>query len=628
MRKLHKIGAGLALAASVLSSQLNVLATIENTTPSGIPFSQLPEAVKSLVAAHLGSTMPGAAIVIVSEGEIIFSEGFGYADIENQMSVDPATTIFEWGSTSKMFPWVAAMQLVERGLLDLDRPVDDYLDGAFEFEKPFTMRDLMNHQAGFGENMLGFVFDYAEVESPLSLRDALLQGMPQQIFEPGTVSAYSNFGTALAGYIVGVIAEQEFSAFERENILLPAGMDNTLNAPDWFGNEPFLQHKAIGYVPDTDGFSRTIWAHIPMYPAGQLNGTAEDLAHFALALTPPSGEAGPFFENPDTLTTLFSPSHTLAEGTFHGFMAQGGELPSFGHGGDLIGFITSMVVVPETRFGFAVVANTGGVTDPTTGRMDIRFDLENLLLGTTEPPAPTSAPNLPSATEVEGNFMRGRSMAGTFLEFLDFISVPSVVVEAIAEDTITLTMGPFGSATFLQTEPYLYQRVSAENPILGLMFGDVIRFSMDEGAPTQIHIGNGLDLLPRTAFRSNFSLISSVVVLMLAIPFFLIAPMVGLIKILKKKRVNRLNAALLLTGTLLIANNVSSIIRIAAINMFRAPSEMAIHVWLNWFLAGMAVIFIIAAGIFRKGRIFYGITATLVILLINLLQQWNFLAFF
>ncbi len=89
-------------------------------TPSGIEMSQLEENIDSFVEEHIGITTPGAAISVVKNGEVVFSKGYGYADIENKVPVDPQKTIFEYGSISKLFVWTAAMQLVEQGKLDLN----------------------------------------------------------------------------------------------------------------------------------------------------------------------------------------------------------------------------------------------------------------------------------------------------------------------------------------------------------------------------------------------------------------------------------------------------------------------------------------------------------------------------
>jgi len=222
------------------------------TTPSGIPFEELQNQLDAVILPHLGTVAPGVAVVVVSEGEIVFSHGWGYANIAEGIPVDPSTTVFEFASISKLFIWVSAMQLVEQGLLDLDADIANYLPLDFvnrmNWQYPITMRNLMNHTAGFeaspfhsGER------DATTITQAGDLRDGLMKMNPRQIFEPGAVSAYSNFGTSLAVYVISHITGQSYAELERNNVFLPSGMMNTLNQPDWVGNHAFLHDKALGY---------------------------------------------------------------------------------------------------------------------------------------------------------------------------------------------------------------------------------------------------------------------------------------------------------------------------------------------------------------------------------------------
>ena len=195
--------AATAIFALLVSVFVPTLDAHASQTPSGIPFLELESQIDALVKEYIGKTVPGAAIVVFHNGEIIFSRGYGYADIELGIPVDPAVTVFEHGSISKLFVWTAVMQLVEQGFLDLDAIVTTYLPedvaARFAFKKPFTMRDLMNHAAGFEEVLLNLFADADTIEERRgTLEEALLTLQPMQIFEPGTVGAYSNWGSAFA----------------------------------------------------------------------------------------------------------------------------------------------------------------------------------------------------------------------------------------------------------------------------------------------------------------------------------------------------------------------------------------------------------------------------------------------
>ncbi|MCL1786423.1 MAG: beta-lactamase family protein, partial [Defluviitaleaceae bacterium] len=209
----------------------------EATTPTGIPLSQIESRINALVEAYMHEFTPGAAITVVHDGQIIFSRGYGYADLARRVPVDPAATVFEYGSISKLFVYVSVMQLVEQGLLDLDADIHTYLSdesaSLFNFEKTFTMRDLLNHSAGFGGFNFNMAQDAENVTVHRTLREALLATQPPQIFEPGTATAYATFSSALAAYIVSHITGQGFSTYEREHIFAPLDMGNTRSQPDW-----------------------------------------------------------------------------------------------------------------------------------------------------------------------------------------------------------------------------------------------------------------------------------------------------------------------------------------------------------------------------------------------------------
>jgi len=106
--------------------------------------------------------VPGVTISIVKDGEILLEEGYGYYDLENKKQVNPQTTLFRPGSGSKLFIWTAVMQLVEEGKISLQEDINTYLDFEIPYEvvgiddqkvKPITMMNLMNHNAGFEENL-------------------------------------------------------------------------------------------------------------------------------------------------------------------------------------------------------------------------------------------------------------------------------------------------------------------------------------------------------------------------------------------------------------------------------------------------------------------------------------------
>src|SRR5574339_187316 len=105
-----------------------------------------------LLAAQMTEKhVPGAVVVVVKDGRVFFSKGYGYADLEARAPVDPETTLFRPGSVSKLFVWTSVMQLVEQGKLSLDTDVNEYLDFAIPdtYPEPVTLKTLLTHTPGF-----------------------------------------------------------------------------------------------------------------------------------------------------------------------------------------------------------------------------------------------------------------------------------------------------------------------------------------------------------------------------------------------------------------------------------------------------------------------------------------------
>ena len=144
----------------------------------------------------------GGIVTVVKDGQILLCKGFGYSDSARRQTVVPDRTLFRPGSITKLFTAIAVMQMVEAGKIDLDRDINDYLDFKIPatFLQPITMRNLLTHTAGFDERLRNLFVSKREELRPL--RDYLVAEMPDRLFSPGALPAYSNYGVALAGYLV------------------------------------------------------------------------------------------------------------------------------------------------------------------------------------------------------------------------------------------------------------------------------------------------------------------------------------------------------------------------------------------------------------------------------------------
>ena len=217
--------------ASVMAQEDQVAAAEQPAAPAQrgpADAAELPAFLDSLLAQQLAENhIAGAAVAVVKDGQVLVTKGYGYADVENGIPVDPQETMFYIGSVGKFFTWTAVMQLVEQGKLDLDADINTYLDFRIPdtYPQPITLKHLLTHTPGFEDRFFeNLSLDAADV---LPEREWLMTHMPARVRPPGDVAAYSNYGTQLAGYIGARAAGQSYMAYIQEHILDPLGMERS-----------------------------------------------------------------------------------------------------------------------------------------------------------------------------------------------------------------------------------------------------------------------------------------------------------------------------------------------------------------------------------------------------------------
>jgi CubicO group peptidase (beta-lactamase class C family) len=316
--------------------------------------------VNGLTAAH---DLPGGTVAVVENGAIVLTKGYGFADVARMQPVDPAMTLFRPGSISKPFTWIAVMQLVEQGKVDLDADVNTYLT-QFKvpeaYGEPVTVAHLLAHTAGFEDGAVGYLF-HRDAGKLTSLADALKRRMPKRVRPPGEFSAYSNWGAALAGLIVENVSGQPFADYVTAEILEPLGMrQSTFREPP----ETAVSARMSA------GFSRRLGDHVDggfeyisdFGPAGALSSTSVDMAKFMLAMLNDGSLDGRQVLKPETArrmrTPLFAHDERLPA-MLYGFMqVDANGRFAYGHGGDTIHFHSDMILLPEEKVGIFVTFNS------------------------------------------------------------------------------------------------------------------------------------------------------------------------------------------------------------------------------------------------------------------------------
>jgi len=227
--------------------------------------------------------IPGVTLSVVNATDILYLKGYGYANIEESRLVSPNTTMFRAASISKLFVWTAVMQLVEQEILELDKDINQYLTSfkiPNKFDTPITLSHLMSHSAGF-EVPTYKSFEVNEVD-PLFFEEFMSKYVPKVVFHPGEISSYSNYGAALAAYIVGQVTNKSFEEYVEENIFTPLGMTHSTfrqPIPSEFEDDLVTCYSFCG-----DGiFQAEPFRFVPMYPSGALSISALDAAYFMMA---------------------------------------------------------------------------------------------------------------------------------------------------------------------------------------------------------------------------------------------------------------------------------------------------------------------------------------------------------
>ena len=353
--------------------------------PSAAAIANLEPFLDGVMAQQIASReVAGAVVTVVRDGRVLFSRGYGLADIDRGIPVDGTSTLFRPGSISKLFTWIALMQQVEAKKIDLDADVNRYIDFVIpEFEgKPIRVRDLLSHSPGMSD-VGGFVAANSKESTPYG--EWIKAHIPARLWPAGTEIAYSNYGAALAGYIVERVSGEPFASYAENHIFAPLGMTSTTFREPL--PEGLISRMAAGYKLIDGRFVAQPAEFLgPIMPAGSATTSGPDMAKFMLALIHGGALGKARVLTPRSMAFLQSDSLGNSPDLppmAHGFLVYRRQSPRLvGHAGKTPGFSSDMIIAPETGTGF-FVSVTGG-KDSGKGRTE----LSNLLVGRLFPQVP------------------------------------------------------------------------------------------------------------------------------------------------------------------------------------------------------------------------------------------------
>lgn len=429
----------------------------------------------------------GAVVVVVKDGQVLTQKGYGFSDVARRRRVDPSTTLFRIGSVSKLFTWTAVMQLVEQGRLDLDRDVNAYLDFRIPplDGKPITLRNILTHTTGFEES-IRYLITYDAKKLP-TLGAYAKAALPDRVFAPGSTPAYSNYATALAGYIVARASGMPFDDYVERNVLRPIGM----NGSSFRQPLPAAMagHMSLGYRAGS-GDAVPFEIVVPA-PAGSFSASGSDMARFMLAHL----SDGRGLLRPETARLMHRTQFRAVpplNGMALGFYEQRlNDRRTVGHGGDTELFHSDLWLAPNERLGVFISLNSSGTPGGAFAIRKALFDqfADRYFPSAREPGRVDAATARRHAQEMAGSYTSSRGGFTNFVRFFDFLGQAKIGVDKdgglVAESVPGFADG---GRKWVEIAPYVWRDVaSGERLAAKLENGRPVRWSFDIVSPFTVY---------------------------------------------------------------------------------------------------------------------------------------------
>ena len=506
----------MALVVVALLASLSLLTACGSSSSASLPPREPPSGEHQLTAEDVNAWLdgklldalknediPGAVVSVVKDGQVVTTRGYGWSNTGasggQPVAVDPQKSLFRVASISKIPTSIAAMQLVEQGKVDLDADISAYLDFEIErrFDEPLTLRNLLTHSAGFEES-IRMAQDETDLEAYVKTNP------PVQVFEPGSTPGYSNYGMALAGYIVQRVSGQPFETYVREHVLEPAGMTSSTY------EQPLPKDMAGSLGP---GYTST-GEEVPFelmgdFPAGSLTVSAPDFAAFMNAQLSRS----PKLLREETWEQMWSPG--LGEERL-GNRAKAGEMGLgyfdlsrhgrrvVGHGGDIVGWHSQFELYPEENTGIFISYNGDGNDSDSSN--NLREDLAQGFADRYFPGETVKASGSKDSAE------RARQVAGSYVPSrVPWASFAAAWVPTLFPATIEQTGDgglKDGKTQYVEVEPWVWRQVDGRSAFAA---------QVEDGKVVSLSQGPALTLIPMTPVQQMLAPVFGICLVLLLV---------------------------------------------------------------------------------------------------------------
>lgn len=394
----------------------------------------------------------GAVVVVVKDGKILLSKGYGYSNAVDHAPVNPDQTLFRPGSISKLFTWTAIMQLVEQGKIGLDTDINTYLD--FEVRGrdglPITVRHLLTHRAGFEEGIKDLIL--FKQNPGLNARTFLTRWTPERIYKPGEVPAYSNYGAGLAGYIVERISGMPFETYVERNIFAPLAMKHTtFRQPLPAALQPFMSQGYLNAADPAKGFE-----YIAIPAAGSLSITGNDMAQFMIAHLQKGRLGSVQILKPETAMLMHDQASSFMEQLdsfrlgFYATNINGRRVIS--HGGNTVLFHSYLRLFIDNGVGIYISLNSTG-KDYAQLQQSIFESFADRYFPQASLPTLIAAGAAQDAADIAGQYQSTRRSDSNFLAIGSFLG--PMTITANADNSINVDDGK--PVRYIHVGPLLWQ---------------------------------------------------------------------------------------------------------------------------------------------------------------------------
>ncbi|MEW9702888.1 serine hydrolase domain-containing protein [Paenibacillus sp. SI8] len=324
--------------------------------------TELERAIDKVVSENMNLLhIPGAAVVVTKGTSTILSKGYGYADLENKTTMNPAKSVVRIGSLTKSMTATAAMQLVERNQLELNRDVNAYLNTykvPLFGKQPITMHHLLTHSAGLDQAV--YAVNSLSVNNSLAAVEYLRAYFQKQppVREPGTKYEYSNVGLGLVGNLIEQTQDQSLNDYMKQNVFHPLEMPSaTLELP--LHNADLVKSYTFGKA----GYTANSYSYISLPGAGAMNVIPNEFAHYMICHLNGGQYNGHVVLTKETVDVMHAQqfaAHPQMDGLGYGFFRGelGSGIPMLWATGEIDSFVSKMVLVPSENLGLYVVANS------------------------------------------------------------------------------------------------------------------------------------------------------------------------------------------------------------------------------------------------------------------------------